>query len=169
MAIALQMKMVNLCRRIFVSTGNNHHSAIFVDGNGNMQEHVVSFYEATARAVLGYDIVDKNYKSEEGWKFLFSIKQNEYFVFPNTETGFDPSEIDLMAEKNYKIISPNLVRVQKFTNGDYVFRHHLETNVEQDNNLKGITWIRIRSLNNLKGIVKVRINNIGKIVQIGEY
>ena len=46
------------------------------------------------------------------------MKQNEYFVFPNEQTGFKPQEIDLMNANNWGIISPNLYRVQKFTTGD---------------------------------------------------
>lgn len=153
----------------YVNTANNHHVAIFVDSEGNWHEHVVSFYEATASALLGLPIVDKNYKSEEGWKFLFSMKQNEYFVFPNEKTGFIPSEIDLMNPKNYALISPNLYRVQKFSSSFYVFRHHLETNVDESNELKETTWKRIQTIKYLDGIVKVRLNHIGNIVAVGEY
>ena len=153
----------------YVNTANNHHVAIFVDTEGNWHEHVVSFFEATASALLGLPIVDKNYKSEEGWKFLFSMKQNEYFVFPNEETGFIPSEIDLMDIKNYPLISPNLYRVQKFSSLFYIFRHHLETNVEEPNELKDTTWKSIRSVKNLNGVIKVRVNHLGTIVAVGEY
>ena len=52
---------------------------------------------------------------DKGWRFLFTIKQNEYFVFPNEATGFIPSEVDLTDEANYGIISPNLYRVQKMS------------------------------------------------------
>ena len=153
----------------FVNTANNHHVAIFVDTEGNWHEHVVSFYEATVSALLGLPIVDRNYKSEEGWKFLFSMKQNEYFVFPNEKTGFVPSEIDLTDPKNYSMIGPNLYRVQKFSSAFYVFRHHLETNVEEAKEQKGTTWFWITSIKNLQGAVKVRINHIGAIVSVGEY
>ena len=153
----------------FVNTANNHHVAIFIDKEGNWQEHIVSFYEATVNALLGLPIVDKNYKSEEGWKFLFSMKQNEYFVFPNKDTGFIPSEIDLTDPKNYSLISPNLYRVQKFSSLFYIFRHHLETNVEEPYELRDTTWKSIRSLKNLDGVIKVRINHIGTIVSVGEY
>ena len=153
----------------YVNTANNHHVAIFVDNEGVWHEHVVSFFEATASAMLGLPIVDKNYKSEEGWKFLFSMKQNEYFVFPNEKTKFVPSEIDLTDPNNYSIISPNLYRVQKFSSSFYVFRHHLETNVEESNELKGCTWFRITSIKNLEKAVKVRVNHIGNIVAVGEY
>lgn len=104
-----------------------------------------------------------------GWQFLFTMKQNEYFVFPNEETGFNPKEIDLLNPKNYALISPNLFRVQKLSSKDYFFRHHLETKIEDNKNLLNITWKRIKSLGKIKDIVKVRINHIGKIVEIGEY
>ena len=153
----------------YVNTANNHHVAIFIDTDGVWHEHVVSFYEATASALLGLPIVDKEYHSEEGWKFLFSMKQNEYFVFPNEKTGFIPLETDLQNPDNYHLISPNLYRMQKFSSSFYVFRHHLETNVEEQNILRDTTWKRIQSIKNLEGIVKVRVNHIGNIVAVGEY
>ncbi len=97
------------------------------------------------------------------------MKRNEYFVFPNEKTEFDPKEIDLLDPKNYAEISENLFRVQKITTKDYFFRHHLETSVENNKSLCDITWKRITSLNKLQGIVKVRVNNIGQIVAVGEY
>ena len=153
----------------FVSLSNNHHIAIFMDSDGNLQEQPVPFMEAVARVSLGDPVIDKTYKVKDGWKFLFSMKQNEYFVFPNKETGFDPNSIDLLNPVNYPVISKNLFRVQKLTTKDYCFRHHLETSVVDNNDLKDITWKRIRNTNNLKGIVKVRIDHLGNIVQTGEY
>ena len=195
----------------FVNTGNNHHVAVYrkpvldknwnhaEDENGNkkyeLEENVVSFYEAVSRKNLGLPVIDKAYKASEGWQFLFSMKQNEYFVFPRTEkvekideeTGeiteeeivvFDPNDIDLLNPDNYKLISPNLFRVQKFSKliygnsvvREYVFRHHLETSIKNTSSvLKGITWIDFRSSKGLDKIVKVRVNHIGKIVSVGEY
>ena len=153
----------------FVSLSNNHHIAIYMDSDGNLQEQPVPFMEAVARVCLGDPVIDKTYRVKDGWKFLFSMKQNEYFVFPNKETGFDPNSIDLLNPVNYPVISKNLFRVQKLTTKDYCFRHHLETSVVDNNDLKDITWKRIRNTNNLKGIVKVRIDHLGNIVQTGEY
>ena len=169
----------------FVNTANNHHVAIYqkpvldkkglpvLDEDGTprmeLEECVVSFYEAVARVNQGLPAVDKEYKREEGWKFLYTMKQNEYFVFPNEATGFDPKEIDLLDPNNYKLISPNLFRVQKLGSKDYTFRHHLETKIDDSNELKGITWKRIKSLGMMTKIVKVRINHIGQIVSVGEY
>lgn len=161
----------------YVQTSNNHHIAFYYDENGNLQDNAVSFFEAAERKSQGIPIVDKNYNHDKGWSFLFTMKQNEYFVFPNEATGFIPTEVNLMDEANYDMISPNLYRVQTISKiiydksiiRDYLFRHHLETTVERIPNLKGITYKQLKSLPHLKGIVKVRINAIGKIVAIGEY
>ena len=182
----------------FVNTGNNHHVAIYqkpkldknkqplFDENGKLQyeldENVVSFYEATSRAMLGLPIIDKDYKKDEGWKFLFTMKQNEYFVFPrydeNGNMMFNPKDYDeewYKNPENYATISPNLFRVQsisRVTYGnnivrDYIFRHHLETIVTSK--LKGITYQQHKSLAFIPYILKVRINHIGNIVSVGEY
>ncbi|MFV8328421.1 type II CRISPR RNA-guided endonuclease Cas9 [Flavobacterium sp. ZS1P14] len=157
----------------FVSTGNNHHVAIYKDEKGNLQEEVVSFYDAVVRSNLGLTVINKNHAN--GWKFLFTMKQNEFFIFPS-ET-FNPQEIDLQNPNNYHLISPNIFRVQKLsivkygnTNiRDFVFRHHLETTVEDKKELVNITYKQIKSLSPLKEIIKARINHLGQIVQLGEY
>jgi CRISPR-associated endonuclease Csn1 len=157
----------------FVSTGNNHHVAIYKDADGNLQEEVVSLYEAVARANAGLPIIDKNHV--ESYEFLFTMKQNEYFVF--SDENFNPREIDLLDPKNYTEISKRLFRVQKLsvvkygnsTIRDFMFRHHLETTVEEKNEMNNIAYIQIKSLNPLLNMVKVRINHLGIISQIGEY
>jgi CRISPR-associated endonuclease Csn1 len=151
----------------FVSTGNNHHVAIYRDEKGNLQEEVVSFYDAVVRRNLGFSVINKNH--EKGWEFLFSMKQNEFFIFPSG--SFNPHEMDLLNPSNYHLISPNIFRVQKFGSllSGFWFRHHLETQIETPKELKGITFKVIQSANNLKDIIKVRINHLGQIVQLGEY
>lgn len=153
----------------FVNTGNNHHVAVYVDEDGVIHDEVVSFYEAMERTNQGLPVINKSFNADLGWKFLFTMKQNEYFVFPNEETGFNPSEIDLMDASNYSLISPNLFRVQKLSESNYVFRHHLETNVDMDYKMKGVTWTDFRSTKGLDKIVKVRVNHLGQIVSVGEY
>jgi CRISPR-associated endonuclease Csn1 len=152
----------------FVSTGNNHHVAIYINDKGEIQENVVALFEALERVNQGLPIIDKTYNQYLGWVFLFTMKQNEYFVFANTSTGFNPKEVDLLDSKNMLAISPNLFRVQKFTKKDYFFRHHFETTVEDNSNLKGTTWKR-EGLSGINGIVKVRLNHLGEIVKVGEY
>lgn len=151
----------------FVSTGNNHHVAIYKDEKGKLEERVVSFYEAVQRVNSGFSIIDKAYNNHLGWKFLFTMKQNELFVFPSND--FNPKEIDLLDKKNAKEISKHLYRTQKIATKNYMFRHHLETIVEDKKELKDISYINIRSTEPLRGIIKVRTNHLGQIVQVGEY
>lgn len=157
----------------FVSTGNNHHVAIYRDEKGNLQEEVVSFYDAVIRRNLGLSVINKNH--QKGWVFLFSMKQNEFFIFPSE--SFNPHEMDLLNPDNYALISPNMFRVQSLsvvqygnsTIRDFKFRHHLETTVEDKKELTNITYKQIKSLLPLNEIIKVRINHLGKIVHVGEY
>ena len=161
----------------FVSTGNNHHTAFYIDENGELHDEVVSFFEAVARVNNGISPINKELNSNQGWKFLFTMKQNEYFVFPNEETGFNPHEMDLTDPNNYASISPNLFRVQTMSKvkagnsfvRDYIFRHHLETTVSKNDALRNITYKQFKSVAFAKNIVKVRINHIGQIVAVGEY
>ncbi|HBL80038.1 MAG TPA: hypothetical protein DDZ79_09000, partial [Aequorivita sp.] len=83
--------------------------------------------EAVARKNQNLPIIDKDYNAHIGWKFLFTMKQNEMFIFPAED--FNPKEIDLMDEKYAKLIVPNLFRVQKIATKNYMFRHHYEAEV----------------------------------------
>jgi CRISPR-associated endonuclease Csn1 len=155
----------------FVSPGNNHHIAIYRDEEGNLQEEIVTFYDAVIRKNLGLSIINKNH--EKGWEFLFSMKKNEFFIIPNE--AFNTDDIDLSNPKNYNLISPYLFRVQSISSKYYIFNHHLETRNADGNlfknykNLSGITYNFFRTTNKLKNISKVRINHLGQIVQQGEY
>jgi CRISPR-associated endonuclease Csn1 len=153
----------------FVSTGNNHHVAIYKDEKGSLQERVVSLFEAVQLVSAGEPVIDKYYNQGIGWKFMFTMKQNEYFVFSNEKAGFNPHDIDLLDPKNKKVISPNLFRVQKIASKNYFFRHHLETTVEEKKELKDIAYKPQLGLNAISEIIKVRVNHLGDIVKVGEY
>lgn len=154
----------------FVNLRNNHHVALYKDGKGTIQEVVVPMFEALNRITMGLPVVDKIYNKSNGWTFLYSLKVNEMFVFPDEADGFYPDEIDLLDPSNATMISPHLFRVQKLSSKVYYFRHHLETSVsDNDNALRNITWKRINSIQVMEQVIKVRINHLGHIVAIGEY
>jgi len=149
----------------YVSTGNNHHVAIYEDEEGNLTEEVVSLYEAVIRKNNEEPIVrDQN---DQGHPLKFTLKQNEMFVFPDED--FDPFQINLTDPKNKSLVSKQLFRVQKITSKDYVFRHHLETELNDDRAVHGLIWYRFKSLGALPKFQKVRLNHLGDIVQVGEY
>lgn len=160
----------------YVQTSSTHHIAVYRDANGNLQDVAVSFLEATTRKALGQPVVDTDYNASLGWKFLFSMKQNEYFIFQDVEQGFDPKAIDIYDPKNRAEISKHLYRVQKLSRVDYgkqvvreyVFRHHLETTVAEMKELKDVTFKNIKSLPYFEGIAKVRVNHLGNILPAKE-
>ncbi|MDR0872743.1 MAG: type II CRISPR RNA-guided endonuclease Cas9, partial [Prevotellaceae bacterium] len=217
----------------FVNTGNNHHVAVYrkpvLDKKGQvvheengdikyeLEENVISFYDAVKLKNLGLPIIIKDTKDiwdkvisrgiddqsflrklpKEGLEFLFSMKQNEYFVFPKTEkrekvneeTGeitedevvtFNPKDYGedwFKNLENYALISPNLFRVQTMskvmygnnTIRDYKFRHHLETSVKDESKLKNVTYKQYKTLSFCNFVIKIRLNHIGQIVSVGEY
>lgn len=89
------------------------------------------------------------------------MQQNEMFIL-----GLSPDQInDAFATNDYPLISKHLYRVQKLALGDYVFRYHLETTVENSKEsieLKLYYRIGLKSLIALNPI-KVRISNLGEI------
>ena len=151
----------------YVSLGNNHHVAIYEDANGKLQENVVSLFEAVERVSQKLPIIDKKYNEHLGWTFKFTMKQNEMFILPSED--FNPLDIDLNDKKNYTTISKHLFRVQKIATKNYMFRHHLETELIDLKETRGVTWENVRSTEPLRNLVKVRVNHIGEIVHIGEY
>jgi CRISPR-associated endonuclease Csn1 len=161
----------------YIQPGSNHHVSIYADEKGVLQDRIVSFIDAVRLVTNGERVIDKQYNQGLGWKFLYTIKVNEMFVFPNDLSGFNPLEIDLLDPKNKSMISPNLFRVQsisllRYGNNiirDFKFRHHQESKLNDDKNLQGVAYRQVKSLKDLAGIVKVRIDHIGNIVSVGEY
>ena len=145
----------------YVLTNNNHHVAIYEDEHHELHEVVVSFFEAVDRGIHNKPVIDRMLNADKGWRFLFSLQQNDCFVFP--DEGFNPSEIDLTARENYALISPHIFKVQTLSKGDYRFRHHYDATKDYNSSLKNLTWKRIRTLNDLKGLVKIRITKTGRI------
>lgn len=160
----------------FVSTGNNHHVAIYVDAEGNYHEYVVSYFEAMARMRNNLPVVDYDYNAHLGWRFLFTMKSNEFFVLPDSVLNTDVlgcigniSDLDLLNPVNATIINAHLFRVQKLSTRDYWFRHQYETTVEDKKELRDIAFVHIQTVDKLKGFVKVRVDHLGRIVHVGEY
>ena len=175
----------------FVKPGNNHHVAIYVDEKGKLQEHIVTFWHAVERKKYGiptiitntavaWDKVTGNMPESflrqlppsANWEFKFSMQQNEMFILGMEEELYK----DAMQKKDYATLSKYLYRVQKMSKGDYFFRHHLETSVDDKYNgesnpslsTKMGKLFRIKSLGALseKNPHKVHISITGKISEI---
>jgi CRISPR-associated endonuclease Csn1 len=142
----------------FVQTRNNHHVTIFTDEGGNRREgEVVSLIDAVARKQDGEPVMRLHLPLRPDWEFLFSMRVNELFVF-----GLAPEEIDFRDPANYPLISEHLYRVQKLGSGDYTFRYHTATSLDDD-----LLAIRITSPSKLN-CTKIRLSRANRIVSIGE-
>lgn len=168
----------------FVKPGNNHHIAIYSDTEGKKIEHVCTFWHAVERKKYNFPVIIKN--TNEIWdkilqlpenalpeSFLeklppanlnldLSMQQNEMFIL-----GIPENEvIEHIEKKNYDKISNNLYRVQKIAETNYMFRHHLETQIiDDDNSKQSKRFLNIRSIGSLFTIFpyKISISVIGKI------
>lgn len=168
----------------FSKPGNNHHIAFYRDNEGNMTEHVVSFWHAVERKrygvpviindssevwdlVSGQDIPESFLKNlpSPGLKLEISIQQNEMFILGMTDDEFN----DAMREKDTAQLGKHLYRVQKIGSRYYVFRFHTETQVDDSNEaLIMRKFYRIRSIPALQQLnpKKVRISITGDISEL---
>ena len=168
----------------FVKPGNNHHIAIYSDIEGNKSEHVCTFWHAVERKKHGIPVVikdtnevwDKILQQPEntypqsfleqlplaGLELNLSMQQNEMFVL-----GMSDENIKTVIENSdYKQISEYLYRVQKISTTNYMFRHHLETKIiDDDNSKKSKRFINNRSIGALFTLnpFKVKIDCLGNI------
>lgn len=168
----------------FVKPGNNHHIAIYTDKEGNREEHVCTFWNAVERKKYYLPVVIKDTDEvwekvllapdgtypqsfleqlpKEGLHLHFSMQQNEMFVL-----GMPEEEVKTAIESgDYKLISEHLYRVQKISALNYVFRHHLETQIVDDENARNSKrFYNIRSIGALFSLhpVKVKIDCLGNI------
>jgi len=153
-------------RNGYVATKGNHHALIYKDEKGKYTDIVISFWDAVDSCLANleetgkiYPIINKKHNDEHG-QLVCSIQINDLFVF-----DLDPNEIDFTDPKNKNLISKNLFRVQTISNGDYRFRHHLESTI---NEKEKFAIRRIQSIKNFDVIHKVRLNNLGEIIKLGE-
>ncbi len=168
----------------FVKPGNNHHVAIYEDEKGKWQEHIVTFWHAVERKKYGIptiittpaevrsNVTDKMPESFQEqlpksatWQFKFSMQQNEMFILGMNEELYQ----EAMRNNDYAMLGKHLYRVQKLATGDFVFRHHLETTVDDKSaTAREMGKLKRLSLKTLKenNPHKVHISVIGKITEI---
>ncbi|KFE97946.1 hypothetical protein IX39_16165 [Chryseobacterium formosense] len=172
-----------------VKTGNNHHIAIYEDNDGKLIQYSCTFWHAVERKKYNIPTVIKN--SSEVWNqvldkklpesFLnrlpadklnlkFSMQQNEMFILGLLEEEFDKA----IKDNDKSLLSKYLYLVWSIAEGDYWFRHHLETKNTELKKTNGAKESKRYFRLSTKGLidlnpVKVRLNHLGEITKIGEY
>lgn len=164
----------------FVKPGNNHHIAIYTDEEGKKQEHVVTFWNAVERKKYGIPVVITNPKElwdslqekelpeafltslpQYNWNFDVSLQQNEMFVLGLSNEEWN----DAIRKEDFTVISRFLYRVQKISPSYYVFRHHLETEIDDTQGSKKMNrYYLVQSFNTLEKLTpkKIIIDILGK-------
>lgn len=126
----------------FVVPGNNHHLAIYKDADGKFFEHNCTFWHAVERKRYKLPVVIKD--TNALWSSILekelpqsfvdklpgdnlivecSLQQNEMFIL-----GLSKEETEnAIIQNNKSVISKHLYLVWSIAEGDYWFRHHLET------------------------------------------
>lgn len=174
----------------FAKMGNNHHIAIYQDKDGKYQESVVSFWDAVERKRYGLPVVieqpaevwnkvmDMELPEEmleklpkDGWTFVTSMQVNEMFILGMPENDYH----EAMQNGDYQALNKYLYRVQKIAKGDYYFRYHTETTVDDkysgkhnlplSKEMKKVIWAGCGSLFNYAPH-KVKVNILGEISEI---
>jgi CRISPR-associated endonuclease Csn1 len=175
----------------FVKPGNNHHIAVYTNTEENKQQHVCTFWHAVERKKYGIPVIIKS--TNEVWdkiqtepdgtypesflemlpppnlNLLVSMQQNEMFILGITTEDI----MTAIEQRDYRLISDKLFRMQKMSikpsSGqiDLVFRHHLETQlVDDENSKKSKRFYNVQSLGAFFALnpYKVRIDNLGDII-----
>lgn len=172
----------------FVVQGNNHHIAIYRTKENKQVQHSCTFWNAVERKRNKIPVIIKN--TEEIWNELvdrelpqtflqhlpedgltldFSMQQNEMFVL-----GLSKEDFEMAFQQNNKsLISKHLFLVWSIADGDYWFRHHLETKNSELKKTEGAKESKRLYRLSLKGLtelnpIKVRLNHLGEITKIGE-
>lgn len=129
--------------------GNNHHIAIYQDATGKYQESAISFAQAVERkhygvpvviddphavwdSVMGKDLPQAFLETlpHDDWQFVTSLQVNEMFILGMEDSDFEKA----IQNKDYQTLNKYLYRVQQLTSHIYMFRHHIETTVDDKYN-----------------------------------
>ncbi len=173
----------------FAVLGNNHHIAIYKDGDGKQVQHSCTFWNAVERkkykipyiikntSELWNSLLDKNLPQSfldklpaDNLEILFSMQQNEMFILGLPKKEFD----EAVKQTNKELLSKHLYLVWSIADNNYWFRHHLETKNSELKNISGAKeskrFYYIRSVGALNTLnpIKVRLNHFGEITKIGE-
>lgn len=149
MSNAQQLRELNQ----YVNPRNNHHIIIYKDENGKLKQSITSFWEAVERQKQNQSTYQLPHTDKNG-KIVSILEENDMFILGLNDDEFNDNKL------NYDFLTRYLFRVQKISDGDYTFRHHLASTLDNKNE-----EIRIASLKKWKEMnpIKVQINEIGSL------
>lgn len=164
--------------------GNNHHFCYYRNEDGELFEHIVSFWHAVDRKKYGIPVIieDTNLLWEEmanrdlpqdflnklppvGLKLEVSLQQNEMFILGMPDEDYQTA----IKEKDVRTLNNYLYRVQKISSQYNVFRRNTDTGKDEDSKAQSLgQFVRISSI---RGWIhscphKVRVSILGEISEV---
>jgi CRISPR-associated endonuclease Csn1 len=146
---ALQLK-TNLNQ--YVNPRNNHHVLIYEDFDGNLKEDVVQFWTVVERKLQNESIYQL---PEDGKLMVTALEINDNYLLGLSDKEYESNK------NNPAFLSKYIFRVQKISGGDYSFRYHLASTIQNS-----YEEIRIQSINAWvkQNPIKVKIDMLGNIL-----
>ncbi|PJC06592.1 MAG: hypothetical protein CO068_10435, partial [Flavobacteriaceae bacterium CG_4_9_14_0_8_um_filter_34_30] len=152
MSNAQQLKESNQ----FVNPRNNHHVLIYKDENAAFKDDITSFWEVVERQKQN----EKTYqlpKVDANATIVSMLQENDMFLLGLTDEEFEDNL------NNKAFLTTFIYRVQKISKGDYFFRHHLASTLNnKDQEIRVTSMKRWTELNP----IKVQITDTGKIEKV---
>jgi CRISPR-associated endonuclease Csn1 len=136
-----------------VNPRNNHHVLIYRNDEGEVNEELVTRWKAVERKRQGNQVVLLPENARKHGEFVATLQINDMFLL-----GLNENALEWNSSKLVK----SLYRVQKVSSGDFNFRHHLASTIDDPNEC-----IRIRSVKGWEewSPIKVQISRTGKITR----
>ncbi len=146
---------------IWAESGNNHHSIIFSDETGELDEDITTLHTAYQRQKNKEKVIEIDLGPNK--EILISLMRNEMFLVGDIPENFDYNDKSI-----YPMIFKNVYRLQKFSQTYYVYRNHSISILEskdKENKKTEPGMIRIRTLKQFVSlnVTKIRVNPIGFI------
>ncbi len=138
----------------WVEPGSNHHILIYKNNNEELQEQVVTFWEAAERKKQKLSIFQL---PDNGKSIVATMQINDFFLL-----GVNDSIID-WNNPDSKFLSQFLYRIQKLSTFYYTFRKHTASSLDNKDEEKSIR--SFKGWNELTP-VKVKISPTGTITKI---
>ncbi len=137
----------------FVNPKNNHHVVIYKDNRNELKEIIVSFWDAVKRKKEGKPEIQLP-EADENATILAVLQRDDMFLLGLSNKEYENNK------NNPTFLTTYLYRVQKISKGDYSFRHHLASTLDNEKQLVRVTsikkWIELNP-------IKVRVDNMGSI------
>ncbi len=141
----------------YVNPRNNHHVVIYKDENNSLNAGITNFWNVVERVKQKdqiYKLPEIHIGEAEPKELVLTLQENDMFLLELSDDEFKDNI------ENNSFLSNYLYRVQKISDGDYSFRHHLASTVTNKNE-----EIRVTSMKRYQEInpIKVKINLQGKL------